>query len=159
VSSATDGDGFSVTQPVKLTDADYEADFSLLTLLRQPNGLGLVAIPSGSWSLAEQGDIQIFDIARRTNCRWRAHDRAVVALCDSGDLFYSADSSGMVRCWTDVRERTPRLVSELATNSSIITLLPLANEHIAIVSTSGLATVRCEASLTQRLHKIPPAPR
>jgi hypothetical protein len=78
----------------------------------------------------------------------RADRRFVVevgALCDTGDLLYSADIYGIVRAWAGVREGTPRLVSELSTNSPTKALLPLAAEHIAVVSTNGLAVVRCNA--------------
>jgi WD40 repeat protein/V8-like Glu-specific endopeptidase len=132
-------DGFSGARVTELTEADRDLDVSLLKWLRQPNGSGWVAVPS--WS----GHIQIFDIAARTEYRWRAHDCRIVAICDSGDLLYSADDRGLVRCWANVRERTPRLLSELATNSRIITLLPLVTENIAIVSANGLAVVRCDA--------------
>jgi WD40 repeat protein len=132
-------DGFSGARVTELTEADRDLDVSLLKWLRQPNGAGWVAVPS--WS----GKIQIFDIAARTEYQWRAHDCRIVAICDSGDLLYSADNRGLVRCWADVRERTPRLLSELATNSRIRTLLPLMTEYVAIVSTNGVAVVRCEA--------------
>jgi WD40 repeat protein len=144
-SAAVFDDGFSMARATELTDIDNGRNLSLLTWLRQPNGFGQVAIPFARWSSSRQGYIQIIDIAARTNYLWQAHDRVVVALCDSGDLLYTADSSGIVRCWADVRERAPRLLSELDTNSKMIALLPLANKYVAIASTSGLAVVRCEA--------------
>ena len=133
-------EGFSTARVTELTEADRDLDVSSLTWLRQPNGLGWVAIPS--WG---SGHIKVVDIAARSEYRWRAHDDGVTSLCDSAGLLYSADSHGMVRCWAGVREGTPRLLSELATNSPMIALLSLANKYIAIVSANGLAVVRCQA--------------
>jgi WD40 repeat protein len=135
-------DEFNRIMEIELTRENRELDLSLLTWISQPNSMGHAAIPSMS------GHIQVFDIApgsAEDRCKWRAHDGRVSALCDSGNLLYSADVYGIVRAWADVREGTPRLVSELSTGSPTQALLPLATGHIAVVATNGLAVVRCNA--------------
>ena len=129
LSSAMVLDGFSLARRTELTDSDPGRDLSLLTWLRQPNGLGQAAIPIGSYYSSRSGYIQIVDIAARTDYRWRAHDHQVTALCDSGDLLYSADRSGIVRCWAGGRAGTPRLVSELPTNAKDRVAAPRGRLH------------------------------